>query len=73
MDKLTLDFDAWYAMLAENNIDGEDELGVEFDGKLTYALMDDLNADFVFAYLIAGDATGPEDVMEGGVRLSLKF
>ncbi len=73
MDKLTLDFDGWYAMLAEEDIFGEDELGWEFDGKLTYALMDDLNAEFVFAYLIAGDATGPEDVMEGGVRLSLKF
>ena len=80
MDKLKLDFDAWYAMLDEEVNMGtalvpemEDDLGLELDAKLTYALMDDLNAEFVFAYLFAGDATGPEDVMEGGVRLSLKF
>lgn len=73
MEKLTLGVDAWYAMLAEENADGEDELGLEIDGKVTYALMDSLNAEFIFAYLMAGDATGPEDVMEGGVQLSLKF
>jgi len=73
VDKLTVNFDVWYAALAEDNAAGDDELGLEFDGKLTYALMDNLNADVVFAYLVAGDATGPEDVMEGGVRLSLSF
>ena len=77
MDKLSLNFDAWYVQLAEErlayNNRMEDELGTELDAKVTYALMDDLSADVVFAYLIAGDATGPEDVMEGGVRLSLKF
>jgi hypothetical protein len=72
-EKMTLDLDAWYASLAEDNINGDDELGWEFDGKLSYALMDDLTADLVFAYLFTGDATGPEDVMEGGVRVSLKF
>ena len=73
MEKLTLDVDAWYAMLAEDNANGDNELGLEFDGKVTYALMDDLNAEFIFAYLVSGDATGPEDVMEGGIQLSLKF
>ncbi len=73
MDKLTLKVDGWYAQLAEDNLAGEDELGWEFDGTLSYALMDDLTADVVFAYLFAGEATGPEDVMEGGVRLSLSF
>jgi hypothetical protein len=77
MDKMSLTFDAWYAAHAEdvtayNNLQ-EDELGFELDAKLTYALMDNLNADVVFAYLFAGDATGPEDVYEGGVRLSLSF
>jgi len=73
MDKLKIDFDVWYAMLDEDNAAGDDDLGLEFDGKLTYALMDNLNAEFIFAYLVAGDATGPEDVMEGGVRVSLSF
>ncbi len=77
MDKLTLGLDAWYAMLDEEilapNGNMEDELGTEIDAKISYELMENLNADLVFAYLLAGDATGPEDVMEGGVRLSLKF
>jgi hypothetical protein len=80
MDKLKLDFDVWYAFLAEDNVNGDDELGLEFDAKLTYALMDDLNAEFIFAYLAAGDATvtapetsNDEDAIEAGVRLSLKF
>lgn len=73
MDKLKVTGDVWYAMLAEENDDGEDELGLEFDGKVTYAIMDNLSADFVLAYLVAGDATGDEDVIEGGVRVSLKF
>jgi len=73
MDKMKVSADVWYAMLAEDNDAGEDELGLEFDGKVTYALMDNLSADFVLAYLVAGDATGDEDVLEGGVRLSLKL
>ncbi|MFT5700291.1 MAG: hypothetical protein ACI8ZB_003165 [Desulforhopalus sp.] len=73
MDKLTIDADVWYAMLTEDDATGEDELGLEFDGKLTYALMDNLNAEFILAYLVAGDAVGDDDVFEGGVRVSLKF
>lgn len=83
MDKLKLDFDVWYAALAEDNLNGDDVLGVEFDAKATYALMDDLTAEFVFAYLMADDATAvvtaagdpknDEDAIEAGVRLSLKF
>lgn len=73
MDKLKFDFDVWYASLAEENINGDDTLGLEFDAKLTYALMDNLNAEFIFAYLVADDAIGDDDVMEGGVRVSLKF
>lgn len=73
MDKLTAKFDVWYAQLAEENVNGDDELGIEFDGMLTYKLEDNLNVDFIFAYLVAGDATGDEDVMEGGVRVSLAF
>ena len=73
MDKMTLVGDLWYATLAEDNIYGDDGLGLELDGKLTYALMDNLNADVVLAYLFADDATGDDDVFEGGVRLSLSF
>jgi hypothetical protein len=73
IDKLTVTVDAWYAALAEDNINGDTELGLEFDGKVSYNIYDNLTADAIFAYLISGDATGPEDVMEGGLQLSLKF
>jgi hypothetical protein len=73
VDKLTAQFDVWYANLVEDDAAGEDELGIELDAKLTYALEDNLNLDFVFAYLIADDATGDDDVIESGVQLSLAF
>jgi len=73
MDKLTAQFDVWYAQLAEEDAAGEDELGTELDAKITYALEDNLNLDFIFAYLIADDATGDEDVIESGVQISLAF
>ncbi|BHH84394.1 hypothetical protein [Desulforhopalus sp. 52FAK] len=71
-DKLKIDADVWYAMLSED-VDGADELGLEFDGKLTYSLMDNLKAEFILAYLVGGDAVGDEDSLETGVRLSLSF
>lgn len=73
MDKMTLTLDAWYAMLAVENESGDDDLGLEFDANLSYELMDNLNAQLIAAYLIAGDATGDDDVFEGGLQLSLKF
>ncbi len=73
MDKLTANFDVWYAALAEDNAAGDNELGLEFDGRLSYMLLENLKADLVFAYLVAGDALGDEDVMEGGLQLSLSF
>ncbi|MFH0783251.1 MAG: hypothetical protein V2B20_15055 [Pseudomonadota bacterium] len=73
MDKLKIDADVWYASLAEDNIAGDKDLGVEFDGKLTYNIYDNLTAEAVFAYLVSGDATGKENVTEGGLQLSLKF
>ena len=73
MDKVVASFDVWYAELAEDNAFGDDELGLEFDAKVTYQLEDNLNLDFIFAYLVAGDATGDDDVMEGGVQISLAF
>jgi hypothetical protein len=72
-DKVKLDFDVWYAFLDEE-VAGEDELGLEFDAKMTYALMDSLNLEAVLAYLVAGDAINEgEDIFEGGVRVSLSF
>ncbi len=73
MDKLKVDVDVWYAALAEENAKGDTELGVEFDGKVGYKVYDNLTAEAIFAYLLSGDVTGKEDVMEGGVRLSLSF
>lgn len=73
MDKLTVIGDIWYAFLAEENAAGDDDLGIEVDGKVKYKLMDNLTAEFVLAYLFAGDATGDEDVLESGIRVSLSF
>lgn len=73
MDKLKLSFDVWYAELAEDDAAGNTDLGLEFDAVASYKIMDNLNADFVFAYLVAGDATGDDDVIESGLRLSLSF
>lgn len=73
MDKLKVTADVWYASLVEDNAAGDTELGLEFDGKVSYNIYDNLTADAIFAYLVSGDATGDEDVMEGGVQLSLKF
>jgi hypothetical protein len=78
MDKMTFSFDVWYAENVEKvqvNGNGEDKLGLEFDAKLSYKLMDNLNADLIYAYLSAGDAVGGDgdDIQEGGVQLSLSF
>jgi hypothetical protein len=73
MDKLTVKGDVWYVQLAEENAAGDDEVGWELDGMVTYNIFDNLSVDAVFAYLISGDVAGEEDIMEGGVRFSLKF
>ncbi|MBF0099797.1 MAG: hypothetical protein HQK77_02720 [Desulfobacterales bacterium] len=86
MAKLSVSFDLWYAVLAEDIMvtdlndrerGSEDELGLEADLKVTYQLMDNLDLDVVLAYLIAGDATYKgryeEDPYEIGTQLSLSF
>jgi hypothetical protein len=78
MDKLSLTADVWYAELAEEDVNGEDELGLEFNLKATYKLMENLNLDVVGAYLLAGDATSLDGDNENdpylvGTRLSLSF
>jgi len=72
MDKMTLSGDVWYASLAEDNDAGDNYVGTELDGKLTYSIFENLSADLVVAYLFAGDVI-EEDVTEAGVQLSLKF
>ena len=71
MEKLSLGADLWYAELAEAVTDTD--LGFEIDLTASYAIMDNLKLDLVAAYLIAGDATGDEDPIEVGARLSLSF
>ena len=73
IDKLKVTADVWYAALAEDDAKGNTELGTEFDVNVGYNIYDNLTAEAIFAYLLSGDATGNEDVMEGGVRFSLKF
>jgi hypothetical protein len=79
MDKLSVTGDIWYANLAEDNDEGEDELGTELNLKVTYKLLENLNLDVVGAYLFAGDATAlPGDTNDNdpyliGSRLSLSF
>ncbi len=72
-DKASLGIDVWNASLIEDNAAGDTDLGTEIDVKLKYKLIENLNLDVVFAYLSAGDATGTEDPMEVGTRLSLSF
>jgi hypothetical protein len=72
-DKASLGIDVWNASLVEDNLNGDTDLGTEIDVKLKYKLMENLNLDVVVAYLSAGDATGTEDPMEVGTRLSLSF
>lgn len=76
-DKLSFDADVWYAMLAEDDVNGEDELGTEIDLKATYMLIDGLKLEVIGAYLFAGDATyngsDDENPLEFGTRLSLSF
>jgi hypothetical protein len=87
MDKLTVTADLWYAKLEEENVFGEDELGIEADLKVSYKLVEGLTLDVVAAYLFAGDATesaasatytfdngkNVKDPFELGAQLSLSF
>lgn len=73
MDKLSLAADLWYAQLAEDNVNGDTELGFEIDLRATYSILDNLSLDVIGAYLISGDATGDEDAFEVGTQLSFGF
>jgi hypothetical protein len=73
-----LGVDVWYAQLAEDDANGEKDLGIEIDLKYTIALMENLKLDLIGAYLLAGDATSltgsnESDPYEIGTQLSLSF
>lgn len=75
LGKLTLSADLWYASLAEDNADGDKDLGTEIDVAASYQLQENLKLQAVAAYLAAGDATGggDENPTEVGAQLSLSF
>jgi hypothetical protein len=73
MEKVKVDLDVWFANLVEENAAGDDELGTEIDLKLTYPLIENMKLELVGAFLSAGDATGDDDPMEIGTRISFAF
>jgi hypothetical protein len=77
MEKLTLTLDGWYADLAEDDANGNKDLGTEVDLLVTYKLVENLKLEVVGAYLFAGDATNngdnQADPYEVGARLSFAF
>ncbi|HPR54990.1 MAG TPA: hypothetical protein PLT09_02725 [Deltaproteobacteria bacterium] len=77
-DKLTLNGDLWFAQLAEDDANGNTDLGTEIDLTANYKLLDNVTLDVVAAYLVAGDATTLEsddeaDPLEIGTRISFGF
>jgi hypothetical protein len=79
-DKLKLAADLWWASLAEDNFNGDTDLGIEVDVVLTYNVVENLNLDLVGAYQAAGDAVtvtpgvkNQDDPLLIGTRLSFSF
>ncbi|HPI92438.1 MAG TPA: hypothetical protein PK350_04840 [Deltaproteobacteria bacterium] len=77
-DTLTLNADLWFAQLAEDDANGNTDLGTEIDLSANYKLIENVTLDVVAAYLVAGDATTLEsadeaDPLEIGTRISFGF
>lgn len=77
-DRLTLNADLWFAQLAEDDANGNKDLGTEIDLSANYKLLENVSLDVVAAYLVAGDSTTLEsddeaDPMELGTMISFKF
>jgi hypothetical protein len=77
-EKLTLGADIWWAQLAEDDANGEKDLGTEIDLSAGYTIVEGLKLDMVAAYLLAGDATtgGVADdanPFELGAQFSISF
>jgi len=56
--------DLWYPRLAEDNADGDKDLGTEINVAASYQLQENLMLQAVAAYLVAGDATGGSDEIQ---------
>jgi hypothetical protein len=77
-EKLTLGADLWWAQLAEDDANGEKDLGTEIDLSAGYTIVEGMKLDMVAAYLMAGDATtgGVADdanPFELGAQFSISF
>jgi len=77
-EKLTLSADLWYAQLAEDDANGNKDLGTEIDLSAAYTIIEGMRLHAVAAYLFAGDATtgGVEndaDPFEIGAQFSISF
>jgi len=86
VEKLALTADIWWAQLAEDNGNGDKDLGTEIDLWANYKIMDNLYLDVLASYLFAGAATTdwdysnnvPRDAKEKnpyeiGTQLSIAF
>jgi len=84
--KLSVTADLWWAQLAEDNGNGDKDLGTEIDLWANYKLMDNLSLDVLASYLFAGAATtdwdysgnAPRDAKEKnpfeiGTQLEISF
>lgn len=72
-DDLSISADVWNASLIEEDAAGETDLGTEIDLKLTYKLIENMKLDVIAAQLSSGKATGDENPVEFGTRLSFSF
>ncbi|MDM8514913.1 hypothetical protein QUF76_01845 [Desulfobacterales bacterium HSG16] len=77
-DGLAVTLDLWYATLAEDDANGEKDLGIEVDLKVAYDLVENMKLELIGAYLFAGDATTMKsnddaNPYELGSRISFSF
>jgi len=77
-DITSIIFDVWKAELAEEDANGETDLGIEVDVRLSTQIIENLYLDVIGAYLFAGDAVSSdgnndENPVEGGAYLAVYF
>jgi hypothetical protein len=68
VEKLSLTADLWWAQLAEDNGNGDKDLGTEIDLWANYKIMDNLSLDVLASYLFAGAATTDWDYSDNVPR-----
>ncbi len=83
--KLAVTADLWWAQLAEDNPNGDKDLGTEINLLANYKILDNLSLDVLAAYLFAGKATtdwnyadglvkdGDKNPIEIGTQLEISF